>query len=149
MHLGGGKHTCTSVGGAGTTNICDASFNGVFNEPCAVGSFCDAATATGAANGGCGSLGACSSAGNQRVKDGYHAVCYKPAGTSVWEDSGIRVTVPKTYNVQITSGYTGTPPRDLTSLYKSTNRIPYENGQLLTYHGDLATGKYISLVDSS
>jgi len=80
----------------------------------------------------------------------WFAVCYAESGgtdSDIWYDSGIRVTVPKVYNVKSPSGYLLS--RAHTSAPLATNRVAKASGQQLTYTGDLATDKYISLVDST
>lgn len=87
----------------------------------------------------------------------YYAVCYlDTAGSNTkYADSGIRLTVPEITNMQVNSGYgdstrynqggliptsnigygsaTGTPWRDQTSQFLSTNRLPKMTGQYLWY----------------
>merc|ERR1740130_760131 len=75
-------------------------------------------------------VGATSTSGN------YFAVCYAESGgtsSDTWNDSGIRVTVPKVHSVQLSSGHVGTPARDHTSAPLATNRLPRAAGQELTY----------------
>jgi hypothetical protein len=97
------------------------------------------------------------------------AVCYAEvtgaSSDSSWADSGIRITVPRVWNVLYSSGHTGpacpvssvlntnckldTKARDTTSRPYATNRFPQEANQQLTYVGDMLANKYISLVDAS
>jgi len=99
-----------------------------------------------------------------------YALCYSETtgdnADVTWEDSGIRVTVPRIWNMQYSSGATGpacvlsngvlntnckldTKPRDMTSKPLATNRLPQQENQILTYVGDMPANMYISLVDAS
>jgi hypothetical protein len=180
---------CVKIGGT-PTSTCGAALN----ELCTLGAKCNPATASGAANGGCGPQGQCrrvvsamkthglSTApgestqyrgvpldnaltgkqthvvnGITTVKGRWFAVCYS-ASSGSWSDSGIRVTVPKVYNVRMSSQHTGVPDRDHTSLQLATNRIPRQGStgtvgptavdQQLTYYGDLPNNKWLSVVNA-
>jgi hypothetical protein len=88
--------------------------------------------------------GAASIVAHEELKGRWFAVCYNFG--SGYKDSGIRVTVPRVYNVRLGSTYVGTPDRDHTSELKSTNRLPLFDGQKLTYYGDAADQSRFSLV---
>jgi hypothetical protein len=77
------------------------------------------------------------------------AVCYTEAGggtSATWIDTGIRLTLSK-----ITSLQYGTPSRTMTStnVAAAVNRLPQVANMKLTYVGDLAASKWVSLVDSA
>ena len=77
------------------------------------------------------------------------AVCYTEAvgdDSATWTDSGIRVVLSK-----VTSISYGAPARTMTSanMMSATNSIPQITNVQLTYSGDLANNKFISLVDST
>ena len=79
------------------------------------------------------------------------ALCYSLDGIN-FEDSGIRVTTPKLTGVTFLDQKFGNPSsmpqytRSMTSLVLTTNRIPNAPSQQLTYDGNLAAQKWISLV---
>jgi len=107
----------------------------------------------------------------QRADNGgnilYFAVCYSTGTTAnagtAWVDSGIRVTITEVFEVKFDSGQQGpsnkddTRPRQMSSDFKATNRLPQAPGQALEYvtHSTstlaLAAGnnKWISIVDAS
>ena len=79
------------------------------------------------------------------------AVCYLESGTA-WKDSGVRFTISKISTIQWGTYSTSNPIRVMTStnVAAATNRLPQvANAAVLTYVGDLATGKFISLVDQT
>lgn len=97
----------------------------------------------------------------------YYAVCYTTgtpgdAGTA-WTDSGIRVTITEVYEVTFDSGHQGptdkddTRPRQMSSEFLATNRLPQAQNQALEYvthsTSTLAAAdgnnKWLSVVDAS
>jgi hypothetical protein len=97
------------------------------------------------------------------------ALCYATgggaAGDASWQDSGIRVSVTKIWNLLASSMVTGpgcpnvvsanvldpdckedTKPRDQISMPLSTNRLPIAASQTVTYVGTAPAGTSISIV---
>jgi hypothetical protein len=71
------------------------------------------------------------------------AACYaETLGT--WLDIGIRLKIS-----QIESISYSVPARILTSDVKATNRLPQATGMIVTYAGNLASNKWVSLVDAT
>jgi hypothetical protein len=78
------------------------------------------------------------------------AVCYSEDGTT-WYETGIRVKRSAVKSIVKSSGMVGVSDRTMTAAFHSINRISNFNGeqQQLTYTGELANNKYISIVDAS
>lgn len=55
-HAKYGEYVCTAHGGLQTLAVCDTSFNGYYNQTCALGAVCDPLLGL---NGGCGDRGKC------------------------------------------------------------------------------------------
>lgn len=79
------------------------------------------------------------------------AVCYTDvlgSTSATWYDSGIRVATPQL--TSITYGYTHTTPlRTSTSTLLATDTFPRITGAILHYHGELATDKWVSMIDET
>jgi hypothetical protein len=156
---------CQGVIDPGTRgNFCDTKGDGAFTQACEVGARCKANQGT---NGGCGSQARCTGSQITTLKSTdldktkTYALCYTethgangqpaptdtPLGTSasVWADSGIRLTISKIRSLLTSSRHKGISARIQTSVFKPTNRIPAKANQKLTYVGELAVTKYISL----
>jgi hypothetical protein len=74
------------------------------------------------------------------------AVCYsKVAGNlnASWHDTGVRLTVTKLHSISY-----GSPTREMTSYFKSTNVLPQGTFDLV-YSGLLSTGRWVSLVEQT
>lgn len=84
-----------------------------------------------------------------------YAVCYTEAlGTAnaSWVDSGIRFTASDITGVQYGTASSSFPIRTMlpTNVAQGTHRLPQvANTAILTYVGDLANDKYMSVVDAS
>jgi len=106
--------------------------------------------------------------------DRVFALCYASGSgdtsDGTWSDSGIRVTVPRVWNMRFSSGHIGpacpiipnhaggylptgckvdTKDREMTSFPLATNRFPSVANQAMSYVGTMAENMYMSLVDAS
>jgi hypothetical protein len=82
------------------------------------------------------------------------ALCYTEAlgtASASWTDSAIRLSISKITSIQYGPDSTSFPIRTMisTSDIARTNRLPQVANATLTYVGDLAVHKWISLVDSA
>jgi len=84
-----------------------------------------------------------------------YALCYSTTGAvtgDVWKDSGIRINVPKMTSLSYVGGATAATSalavqvRLMTSIVTALNKFPRAPGNSVWYSGDLATGKFVSLV---
>jgi len=96
--------------------------------------------------------------------DAVHAVCYDALGQGnsayAWIDSGIRLTISKLeylqygYQYGYYGGYLGAVQSPTRTLYgpnvmPAINKLPQVADIPLTYGGDLAPGKWVSIVDAT
>jgi hypothetical protein len=162
-----GKKKCVALG-TSPTNGCDVSVNGNYDETCALNALCTTDAHCGSGTGKCSAAvssmtthGLSTNAGSSNIYVGraapvryitarHFAVCYTTASgatfSNTWSDSGIRVSVSRIHSLRMKSDHPGTPDRDHTSEFLPTNRVPVLDNQYMTYYGDLAASKWISLV---
>jgi len=83
------------------------------------------------------------------------AVCYTDgdgSNTAAWKDAGIRFTISRVSHIKYGPDSSSFPVRTISgdNVMPGTNRLPREAYKaVVTYVGDLATGKHLSLVDAS
>jgi len=71
------------------------------------------------------------------------AVCYSE-GDGTWIDSALRLTISTLTHLTY-----GVPQRTITNTFASRDVLPQQQNIVVTYHGSISNGKWISMVDST